>query len=245
MSEQQHTSYAEKFEFLLELFPHPERQHHKDPEQRKWKMFEIRDATRGEVSVAYLSALRKGKNKRPGMKYLDLIANVMDFPIELWLSEPSQWSTVSGNGEQLAGSQVPGIDDTDVDDSYAGLLNHLFSSVTNRKTGHSFTEREIAQRTGGVLTESDVKALRDGSFNRPSREELIALSNAFSVSVNYWFSGAKRDLVSDNRIQELMQYVQGDERRLEALNKTFGASNRQVEILLSLLEEWEHPQAGE
>lgn len=245
MNDQQHTSYAEKFELLLERFPHPERQYHEDPEQRKWKMFEIRDETRGEISVAYLSALRKGKNKRPGMKYLDLIANVMDFPIELWLSEPSQWPTVSEKGDQLAGSHVPNIDDTDVNESYAGLLNHLFSSVINRKTGHTFTEGEIAQRTGEVLTESDIAALRNGSFNRPSRVELIALSNAFSVSVNYWFSGAERDLVSDHRIQELMQNVQGDERRLEALNKTFGASNRQVEILLSLLEEWEHPQAGE
>lgn len=85
---------AEKFERLLELFPHPQRMNAPTPQQRAWKMSEIERATGGEVSSSWLSAFRRRKTKKPGMRMLDLIAQAMDFPFELWLSEPEEWGRI-------------------------------------------------------------------------------------------------------------------------------------------------------
>lgn len=98
---------GEKFERILGLFPHPERMNAPTPQQRAWKMSEIERATDGEVSSSWLSAFRRRKTKKPGMRMLDLISQVMDFPFELWLTEPEQWGAVlrerggyAVNGEQ-------------------------------------------------------------------------------------------------------------------------------------------------
>lgn len=57
-------------------------------------MIEIERETGGEVSSSWLSAFRRGKTKKPGMRMLDLIAQAMGFPFELWLTEPEEWPRI-------------------------------------------------------------------------------------------------------------------------------------------------------
>lgn len=61
-----------------------------------WRAVEIEAATGGEVTSSYVSALRKGKFKRPGIRQLELISEVMGFPFELWRVEPELWDSILG-----------------------------------------------------------------------------------------------------------------------------------------------------
>lgn len=242
MANAPYTSYQEKFERLLELFPHPDRRDYEDPEKRKWRMYELVAGSNGELSAGYLSALRRGKNKRPGMYYLDLIANLIGFPFELWLTEPEQWpGIIAENSAGDANGFVPEQDAST--ESYAQLVETLFVTVTNRKTGRGFTNAEVAERTRGVLRESDIEELRDGTFDRPSQGELIALSNAFGIDVSYWFSSSNNSPMLDEGLQDVLQARQ-DERRYEMLRKSFGVTDKQVDILLNLLEDWQEESKG-
>lgn len=239
MTKVPHTGYAEKFERLLELFPHPHRAGDPAPDRRKWRMAEITEATGGELSAGYLSALRRGRNKRPGMDYLDRIASVMGFPFELWLAEPEQWSRVMTDQEARIVPPAEGTENEAGEDSYADLLEELFSSITNRRTGKPFTNREIAQRSGEVLDEERIHKMREGEFTRPSREELIGLSNAFGVEVSYWFGSRGSSPLLDETIQDVLQGVRNDERRYEVLKKSFGWSDDNIDFLLELMDRWE------
>lgn len=238
MADVAHTSYADKFEQLLDLFPHPDRSDHEKPEKRRWKMSELNDVTEGELSPGYLSALRKGKNKRPGMHYLDLIANAMGFPFELWLAEPEQWPKILEDSDTRIIPPTAEPTTEGESETYADLLEQLFASIMNRRTGKPFTNAEVAGLTGGHLSEEEIQNMREGSFTRPSRAELLALSNAFGVDVSYWFGSSANSPLLDEAVQDALQGVR-DERRHEVLKKSFGFDDNEIDALLGLMNQWE------
>lgn len=86
------TSFAEKFELLLDMFPVPDRLHLSSSEERRWRNSEISEASGARLSTSYLSALRRAKIEDPGFVKLDLLAQIMGFPTELWVLEPAEWT---------------------------------------------------------------------------------------------------------------------------------------------------------
>lgn len=229
------TSYAQKFERLLQRFPHPERRSADDPDRRRWKMVEISRQTGGKISSSYLSGLRNGQFQEPGMRHLDLIAQTMDFPFELWLTEPEQWDRllrerkVSGSTATSHGPQQ-GHPAT-----IAALLEQLISSITNRHTGEPFTESEIADYSGGRLSEEDVKAMRSGEMERPYHFQVLALCDVFGVDPAYWSGEPTMPVVSQEDLEALREARNSNTSLL--VRKSLGLSEEQVNILLLMADQ--------
>lgn len=233
------TDFPDKFELLLEMFPHPERRHLDDPEKRKWRMSEIEDATREEVSSSWLSALRKKKTGKPGMRMLDLIAQTLGFPFELWLTEPEQWERLlrERGFTQHDGCALPrGTADYEQWRSVAELLGRLIASITNRRTGLPFTSAEIAAQSDGRLTESDVEAMLAGELENPSRMQLLALCDVFNVDLSYFFGEGVMPMLTGAE-REALRKVQESNNHMMLLRKSLGLEEEQLRVLLLLVEQ--------
>jgi hypothetical protein len=50
----------------------------------------------------------------------------------------------------------------------AGLLEHLFEVVSNRKMGEPYTNAEVARIRLGDLPEEDVEGIRTGAIGDPT-----------------------------------------------------------------------------
>src|SRR5918994_4879964 len=74
-----HMHIAQKFEALLEMYPHPD--------GRKWSGQEIDEATGRVVSRSYVTNLRKGRIENPGYAKMRAIAKAMGFAPEVWFEE--------------------------------------------------------------------------------------------------------------------------------------------------------------
>lgn len=236
MADRSQTDYAEKFELLLELFPHPKRRSDEDTESRKWRMIELQRATNGRLKSSALSALRHGKTAKPGMEFLDLIAQTMRFPFELWLTEPRQWDRILRDrpGDlPLPHSSGPGPHREDV--PVADLLEQLISSITNRRTGKPFTNAEIADRSSGRLTEEDVRAMRSEELENPTREQLLALCDVFDVDFSYWSSGTQMPTLSQEDIEALRTARNSESRLL--MRKSLGLEKEQIDVLIMMATE--------
>lgn len=172
-------SYASKFEKLLELYPHPLRRNAKDPRTRRWTMKEVAAGTANKLSPEYLNSFREGKidQRRPEMEHLDQIAQSIGFPFELWLAEPEQWPRVLADPEALIRPPLT---------TYSELLQRLFATTINPRTGEPFTNQEVARSSSRLLRERDVQQLREGTFTNPSRSQLLALSHIFAIDASYW-----------------------------------------------------------
>lgn len=174
---------AERFDLLLQTFLRADGE--------PWKNAEIEEATGGRVTSSYVSALRGGKFKRPGIKQLEDIAAVVGFPFELWRTEPEFWDEVlekhppRGSIRSLPPSQsVPRVP---CGETLAGLVGRLFARKRNPATGETYTEEEVAAKSRGRLTAEEVRRMRSGGQVGPPPEiELIALADVFGVSPRYW-----------------------------------------------------------
>ena len=212
--------FAEKLELLLTMFPRPD--------GRSWRGSEIASATDGLVSQSYFSQLRNGKYRRPGWEQLAAIADVMGFPFELWRLDPEQWHDILG-GEQHG--------ERDVGDGQelAEKLRALVSAVFNPRTGKPYSDQEIAQFSDGRLSEAEVRGLRTGTVGQVTYDQLLALSDVFEVSLEYWRSPTKQGTppVLDAELMDLLQ----DEDTKLLMNRTRHLSKSRKNMLLILAEQ--------
>lgn len=200
------------FAQLLELYPHPA--------GGRWTGPRMQEATGGFVNAAYFSNLLAGRIKQPGLDKLKVIAETMGFPPRLWLEEPEWWSSPEPQGPPTG----TGLKD---------LLNHLFASVVDGRTGESLTNAEISRRTAGRISETELESMRSGALDNPTVEQILALSEAFDVDPAYWFRrGRKKPLVD----QEIVEALRDEENRL-LLHRSLGLSRDQKNMLLVLMEQ--------
>jgi transcriptional regulator with XRE-family HTH domain len=236
---QRHTTYAEKFQLLLAHFPHPERRDHPDPEKRKWKMSEISHGTANSLTPPYLSGVLRGKNNKPSMRPLDTIANVMGFPVELWMAEPDQWNRVlRDHGWHLPASETDRVneDSTLGGDTMADLVDKLFDTIINRRTGKLFTIEEAANHSDGRLTTADIESMLVGELENPSRSQLLALCDVFGVDFAYFSTTAAERPLLDSETQQAIKNVQ-ENRQYHVAQKSLGMSNEHLDLILMLMEQ--------
>lgn len=193
---------------------------------RRWKAREIERDTEGEVSGAYISALLSNKIKHPGREILNKIADVMGFPPTLWRLEPQRWdaelervreealrsrraagiSTDWGGEERPRAGEHRLLEEGPGGEELADLLNALFEGILNKYTGRSYTEQQVAIYAGGMLNAEDIRAMRSGHSPPATRGQLLALSDAFEVSPDYWRRGRPQG-PPDAQIQQLQQFI--------------------------------------
>jgi hypothetical protein len=193
-----YTSYADKFELLLEMFPFPDREDAVDPEDRKWRNSEIAQATMFRLSGSYLSQLRQGKIDDPSLKKLDLIGEVLGFPRELWAMEPEKWGeSLLRNDrrglrpEDLTGPNFPKVLAKKMGLPGSGGLPR-YDTVSGEQVCN--TPQDVAARSRGRLTAEDVQAMLDGR-QRPSLTQILALTETLGVQrLSEWMDPLDRVL---------------------------------------------------
>ncbi len=204
------------FARLLETYPHPE--------GGKWTGPRMQEATGGFVNAAYFSNLLSGRIKQPGLDKLKVIAETMGFPPQLWLEELDQWGEFRHEPE----GSPPGT-------ALKDLLNNLFASVVDERTGEPLTNAEVSRRTAGKVSEAELEAMRSGTLDNPTVEQVLALSEAFDVDPAYWFRRGKSKPLVD---QEIVEALRNEDNRL-LLHRSLGLSKDQKDMLLVLMEQLE------
>ena len=172
---------AQKFEALLEMYPHPD--------GRKWSGQEIDEATGGVVTRSYVTNLRKGRIDNPGYEKLAAMAKAMGFPPEVWFED--------GLGEGRS------IRQAEESRGLTGRLEHLFEVVRNPKTPEPYTNAEVARMTLGDLSEEDVERIRTGAITDPTVGQLGALASVFGVEPSYLVDREEPTLLDEELVQAL------------------------------------------
>ncbi len=203
--------FDERFRRLLREY--------RKPDGSEWTPVEIRDATNGFVNLSYISNLQAGRIRKPGLDKLKAMAEAIGFPWQLWLEDPAEWGEIS---ELQAGDKR----------SMADLLDHLLAIVENFRTGKPYTAREVAQLSGGKLTEGEVEDMRRGEFENPTLEQVLALSDVFGVDPGYWLSSPADAARLDRRTLEALK----DPDVQLILQKSLGVSQEDRSMILLLIE---------
>jgi transcriptional regulator with XRE-family HTH domain len=203
--------FDERFKRLLKRY--------RKPDGAEWTPAEIRDATNGFVNLSYISNLQAGRIRKPGMDKLKAMAEAMGFPWQLWLEDPDDWEKLA---EKQAGDRR----------SMADLLNHLFTVVENFRTGRSYTTKEVAQLSGGKLTQEQVEDMRRGGLENPTLEQVLGLSDVFGVDPGYWFSSPSDAARIDRKTLEALRDVDAH----LILKKSLGVAEKDRSMILLLIE---------
>ena len=177
--------YAGKFRIMLDLIPHPE--------GGRWTGSRMERATGGAIAPSYFSTFKDGRIDVPKADKLEAIASAMGFAPGLWFKDLAWW-------EGLIAKIEAGSDPAMEIGTYSGrggtepistLLDRLFEARPNTETGEPFTEGEVARRSGGALSEQDVRDLRRGTLAEPTWTQVVALSDVFGVDLSYWSAGGE------------------------------------------------------
>lgn len=203
--------FSDRFEYLLNRY--------RKSDGTKWSGAEIDRETGGAVTASYVTSLRKGRVRKPGLDKLRAIARVLGFPWQEW---------IEAGEEHLANPPVSKPRAA----GFSDLLNYLFDEVENYRTGQRFTDREVAALSGGALLTREVTAMREGEVSDPTMAQLLALSDVFGVAPSYWFSSPQTlPVLSEETLKALT-----DQNAQLVLQKSYGISNRDRDMILSLLD---------
>ena len=181
-----------------------------------WRPVEIEEATGGQVTSSYVSALTRGKFRRPGIKQLSLIADVMGFPFELWRMEPELWDEELKKHKTRGGFRAPSrggqpVPRVPCGDELAGLVDALFAHQPDPATGEPYTEEGVAMRSRGRLSAEEVRLFRAGEQLGPPPEiKLLALADVFDVAASYWYAPQDSTAGDEVRTSEAILEACGD-----------------------------------
>lgn len=211
---------AERFEMLLAAYPHPD--------GRTWSGQEIDEATGGVVTRSYVTNLRKRRIENPGYEKLRAIARAIGFPPELWFNEVDQAESgvrVEPNPDHVHISQK---------------VTHLMKTLRNDATGGSYTDAEVARLSFGGLSVEDVEAIRTGTLNNPSVDQVIALADVFGVQPSYFLDGTKGPPLLDKEAMDIFR----DETVSAIAHKSLHLGGREKEMILGIIRQFEDARDG-
>ena len=207
--------YAQRFERMLELHPHPE--------GRRWRGKDFEVATNGYVNGSYITALRKGRIDNPGVGRLRKISELMGAPFELWFGETEGWKHASREAGVPAGDS----------DTLSDLINHLFDTIIDEKSGKPYSNSDVSSMTQGRLGKEEIARMRCGDLHNPTRGQLLALSDAFDIDPSYWFGRGRRMPVLDSQLAEVLQ----NDKTYALLHKSLTLDNADKDIVMTLMEQ--------
>lgn len=223
-----------------------------------WRARKLERDTEREVSASYVSALLKGKIRRPKDEILGKIADAMEFPSSLWQLHPEEWETelewVSRKALQsrrdagIPVSRTAGdLEKHEVQEllpealggrEFADLLNYLFERAINERTGERYTEQQIAIRSDNVLVPDEVRVMRGGDSLRVGKGKLTVLCEAFEVSPEYWNNMSRKEARAAG-IDRIKRYIisEGPDRECAV---SWGDENAMVKFLDDLSSAMRH-----
>lgn len=179
------SSYSLKFRIMLQVIPHPDGGY--------WTGTKMKLATNDVVSASYFTLLRNGGIDIPRADKIEAIANAMGFTPDLWFRDLAWWQDVYErwkrgddveahiHSPQGAGDSKPRM---------VELVNQLFEERVNKDTGEPFTDAEVAEQSSDALSPEEVAALRSGTLDNPTWNQLLSLCSIFGVGLAY-FNGSE------------------------------------------------------
>lgn len=172
--------YTSKFNIMLKVFA--------APDGGEWTGTKMERATGGKVITSYFSSLRDGHIGIPRVDKIEAISEAMGFPPQLWFKDIGWWEELYEKWErgEEVGSALRRQEEKSDRGYLSTLLNRLFELKTNDETGKPFTNREVSLSSGGVLSEEEVEALREGRLVDPTWAQILALCDVFEVDPSYW-----------------------------------------------------------
>lgn len=181
--------YSEKFKIMLKMIAHPD--------GGPWTGTKMSRATDGRVTSSYFGSLRDGHVDIPRADKIEAIAQAIGFPTQLWFKDIRWWRDLYSRwlhgdeaGLQLVYKEVQAEGGSHGAERLSELVNRLFAVRVNPDTGTTFTNEEVAERSGGVLTVRQIQDLRSGSEKDPTWGQILSLCEVFEVPPTY-FSGAE------------------------------------------------------
>ena len=212
------TSIARKYEQFVEAY--------RRPDGGKWGGQDIQDATGGVVTRSYITNLRKGRIENPGYEKLKAIAKVMNFPPELWFEDFHTAVQFKATDQHL---------------SLSDRANHLFESIRDERSGEPYTNAQVARMSLGDLTEEEVEGIRTGSISNPSLNKVVALASVFNVHPSYFLEKGKKLPIIDEEALQIFR----DETVSAIAHKSFRLSNREKQMVLNIIQQFEDLHSAE
>ncbi|MDP9457713.1 MAG: hypothetical protein M3Q60_18530 [Actinomycetota bacterium] len=205
--------FSQKFERFLEEY--------RRPDGRRWTGQDLHDATHGFVTRSYVSTLRKGTIKNPGVEKLRAIARAMGFPPELWFEEEPR---VRVPGPAAAPGERWDI---------ADRLDHLLRTLPEETTGEPLTDEAVARMSLGDLTAADVEGIRTRRLPNPTVAQVVALAAVFGVAPSYFLDDASK---KPPRLDDAAIRVLSDDKSVRLAAKSLGLSDEAKDLVLDLIE---------
>jgi transcriptional regulator with XRE-family HTH domain len=215
--------YARKLELLLALFLRPD--------GRTWRGSDIESATDGAVTQSYFSQLKRGRWQRPGLEPLAEIADVMNFPFDLWRTDPERWPAIlnrQSDGDWYLGTS----------EDIAAKFNGISRSV-RKPDGNPYSDEEIALNSEGRISAEEVNEIRHARARQVTYDQILVLSDVFQVDFDYWKKPGGNDApIFDDELLELME--DADNQLL--MQRTRNLSKAHKDMLLILAEQMQRTQ---
>lgn len=106
-------------------------------------------------------------------------------------------------------------------------MEHLFETNIDEGEGRPYTNAEVAKMSFGELTE-EVIGIRSGELGHPTRDQMLAMSEAFGVDPSYFTRRVKRQV---GALSSLAQ-----EESTIIMRKALALSQEDRKIALALLD---------
>ena len=118
--------------------------------------------------------------------------------------------------------------------SFAILLDNLFKSQLNPRTGREFTYAEVERGLDGKLDESYIRKVRMGHIRNPGWEAVFLLCSFFKVEVSYFYPGLTHEPLETPQVDPLITALQAR-----------GLTRQQQKIVENLIREFEQRTGAE
>jgi hypothetical protein len=99
----------------------------------------------------------------------------------------------------------------------------------------------VARMSLGDIAEEEVEGIRDGSIPNPPLNKVVALANVFGVHPSYFLEQGKKLPVIDEESLQIFR----DETVSAIAHKSFRLSNREKQMVLNIIQQFEDLHSAE
>jgi transcriptional regulator with XRE-family HTH domain len=105
--------------------------------------------------------------------------------------------------------------------------------VRSPKAGEPYTNSEVARRSAGELTESEVEGIRTGAISDPTLKQVAALAAAFGVEPSYLVDRKEPPSLDAELLEGL-----SDETTREITREALRLPEREKQIVLGIVRQF-------
>ena len=144
----------------------------------------------------------------------------MGFPPKLW------FENVNSQVQPRAADKLPSLSE---------LIEQVFVTLPDERTGSPHTDAEVARMSLGALLEDEVEGMRTGRIPYPTLDKIIALAGAFGVDPAYFVDWGEQPPIIYREALEILQ----DETTSAIARASFRLPRRERQMILNIIRQFE------